>query len=254
MLRRLGQPGNEGLPGGMGGLADSIMHQLLSRDVLEQPMREIGARYPAWLQQHRCAVGALQGMGQQNRLPAAAFCRSQAGAMAWRVWAERLVAQHGPTHVDGSSSVLHRFVAAHRGTRTPPCTPARFLVSLIVAAPTWQLQQQLTPSPAGATPVAGHSASRHMTAWPSVRSRLLRGHALGHQARWRQHLSAHPCAQGDAVFGRPGALHGAAPADPADLGRVRPGAQRRRTHLRAHPGHAGALSSASCVSPCCLCP
>ena len=37
----------------MGGLADSIMHQLLSKDVLEQPMREIGARYPAWLEQHR---------------------------------------------------------------------------------------------------------------------------------------------------------------------------------------------------------
>ena len=41
------------------------MHQLLSKDVLEQPMREIGARYLAWLDQHVDVIpytsGALYG-------------------------------------------------------------------------------------------------------------------------------------------------------------------------------------------------
>jgi peroxin-19 len=35
-------------------LADSIMQQLLSKDVLYQPMKDIGAKYPAWLAAHRC--------------------------------------------------------------------------------------------------------------------------------------------------------------------------------------------------------
>lgn len=38
---------------GLGGLADGLMHQLLSKDVLYQPMRDIGERYPAWLAAHR---------------------------------------------------------------------------------------------------------------------------------------------------------------------------------------------------------
>jgi hypothetical protein len=38
---------------GLGGLADSLMHHLLSKDVLYQPMKDIGERYPAWLAAHR---------------------------------------------------------------------------------------------------------------------------------------------------------------------------------------------------------
>lgn len=39
--------------GGLGSLAETIMHQLLSKDILYTPMKEIGARYPAWLQAHQ---------------------------------------------------------------------------------------------------------------------------------------------------------------------------------------------------------
>ena len=39
--------------GGFGSLAETIMHQLLSKDVLYQPMKEIGSRYPDWLAQHK---------------------------------------------------------------------------------------------------------------------------------------------------------------------------------------------------------
>lgn len=52
MLSRL----EEQLGGGdadFSSLADSIMHQLLSKDVLYQPMKDIGAKYPAWLAAHR---------------------------------------------------------------------------------------------------------------------------------------------------------------------------------------------------------
>ena len=38
---------------GFGGLADSLMRQLLSKDVLYQPMKDIGDRYPEWLAAHR---------------------------------------------------------------------------------------------------------------------------------------------------------------------------------------------------------
>jgi len=34
-------------------LVDVIMQQLLSKDVLYQPMKDIGARYPEWLQENR---------------------------------------------------------------------------------------------------------------------------------------------------------------------------------------------------------
>ncbi|KAL3141031.1 Natural resistance-associated macrophage protein [Trebouxia sp. C0010 RCD-2024] len=37
----------------MSGLVDGIMHQLLAKDVLYQPIQEIGSRYPQWLQDHR---------------------------------------------------------------------------------------------------------------------------------------------------------------------------------------------------------
>ncbi len=37
-------------------LADSIMQQLLSKDVLYQPMKDIGDKYPAWLAARRCAA------------------------------------------------------------------------------------------------------------------------------------------------------------------------------------------------------
>ena len=37
----------------MSGLVDGIMHQLLAKDVLYQPIQEIGSRYPEWLEEHR---------------------------------------------------------------------------------------------------------------------------------------------------------------------------------------------------------
>ena len=40
--------------GSFASLADTIMQQLLSKDVLYQPMKDIGAKYPAWLATHRC--------------------------------------------------------------------------------------------------------------------------------------------------------------------------------------------------------
>ena len=36
-----------------GGLADTLMRQLLAKDVLYQPMKDIGERYPEWLAAHR---------------------------------------------------------------------------------------------------------------------------------------------------------------------------------------------------------
>ena len=54
-LAENGEGGEGSGSGGLGSLADSIMHQLLSKEVLCQPMQEIGARYPAWLAQHRCS-------------------------------------------------------------------------------------------------------------------------------------------------------------------------------------------------------
>jgi len=41
---------------GLGGIADSLMHHLLSKEVLYQPMKDIGERYPAWLSAHRCTL------------------------------------------------------------------------------------------------------------------------------------------------------------------------------------------------------
>ncbi|KAK9812106.1 hypothetical protein WJX73_007507 [Symbiochloris irregularis] len=42
-----------GSEGDLGSLAETIMHQLLSKDVLYEPMKEIGSRYPDWLEQHQ---------------------------------------------------------------------------------------------------------------------------------------------------------------------------------------------------------
>ena len=39
--------------GSFASLADTIMQQLLSKDVLYQPMKDIGAKYPGWLATHR---------------------------------------------------------------------------------------------------------------------------------------------------------------------------------------------------------
>ena len=40
----------------MSGLVDGLMHQLLAKDVLYQPIQEIGSRYPQWLEQHRLSA------------------------------------------------------------------------------------------------------------------------------------------------------------------------------------------------------
>ncbi|CAL8471380.1 g10922 [Coccomyxa elongata] len=45
--------GEGDLDGSFASLADSIMQQLLSKDVLYQPMKDIGAKYPAWLAARR---------------------------------------------------------------------------------------------------------------------------------------------------------------------------------------------------------
>lgn len=49
--------------GGFGGLADTLMRQLLAKDVLYQPMKDIGERYPDWLAAHRDVITAEE-MGQ----------------------------------------------------------------------------------------------------------------------------------------------------------------------------------------------
>ena len=48
---RLEQQGDS--DGSFASLADTIMQQLLSKDVLYQPMKDIGAKYPGWLATHR---------------------------------------------------------------------------------------------------------------------------------------------------------------------------------------------------------
>ena len=48
---RLEQQGDA--DGSFASLADTIMQQLLSKDVLYQPMKDIGAKYPGWLAAHR---------------------------------------------------------------------------------------------------------------------------------------------------------------------------------------------------------
>ena len=40
----------------MSGLVDGIMHQLLAKDVLYQPIQEIGSKYPQWLEEHRHVI------------------------------------------------------------------------------------------------------------------------------------------------------------------------------------------------------
>lgn len=49
-----GMSGAQGAPQeDMSGLVDGIMHQLLAKDVLYQPIQDIGSRYPQWLEEHR---------------------------------------------------------------------------------------------------------------------------------------------------------------------------------------------------------
>ncbi len=53
-----GAGGSGGGPGGDDGfanMADFMLRQLLSKEVLLQPMMDIGAKYPAWLAAHRHA-------------------------------------------------------------------------------------------------------------------------------------------------------------------------------------------------------
>lgn len=42
----------------MSSFVDSIMNQLISKDVLYEPLTEIGAKYPAWLDAHRETLSA----------------------------------------------------------------------------------------------------------------------------------------------------------------------------------------------------
>ncbi|KAK9849121.1 hypothetical protein WJX84_003479 [Apatococcus fuscideae] len=57
-LPGLGGLGAEGIPSAETSFADSIMRQLLSKDVLYQPMKDIGARYPRWLAENRSKLSA----------------------------------------------------------------------------------------------------------------------------------------------------------------------------------------------------
>lgn len=37
----------------MESIMDTVMQQLLSKDILHEPMKEIGERYPKWLEEHK---------------------------------------------------------------------------------------------------------------------------------------------------------------------------------------------------------
>jgi Pex19 protein family len=45
---------------GMSSLVDTIMHQLLSKDVLYQPMKDIGTKYPEWLAANKSTLDPEQ--------------------------------------------------------------------------------------------------------------------------------------------------------------------------------------------------
>ncbi|KFM25142.1 Metal transporter Nramp3 [Auxenochlorella protothecoides] len=64
----LGEAGEDAADGPeMGSFVDSIMNQLLSKDVLYEPLVEIGAKYPDWLAAHRDELPAeeLERYGRQ---------------------------------------------------------------------------------------------------------------------------------------------------------------------------------------------
>ena len=42
----------------MQGLMDTMMRQLLSKEVLYEPMKEIGDRYPGWLESHKSELSS----------------------------------------------------------------------------------------------------------------------------------------------------------------------------------------------------
>ena len=51
----------DSLPSGMSSsLVDSIMQQLLSKEVLYQPMKDIGERYPSWLEENKDKVSSQE--------------------------------------------------------------------------------------------------------------------------------------------------------------------------------------------------
>ncbi len=52
-LPDMGAFGGGAGPGAEATFADSIMRQLLSKEVLYQPMQDIGAKYPQWLAENR---------------------------------------------------------------------------------------------------------------------------------------------------------------------------------------------------------
>ena len=52
LQEQLGGQGGAG-EGPFGSIADGLFRQLLSKDVLYQPMKDIGERYPEWLEAHR---------------------------------------------------------------------------------------------------------------------------------------------------------------------------------------------------------
>ncbi|CAK0785827.1 hypothetical protein CVIRNUC_009039 [Coccomyxa viridis] len=56
-LENLGGPDGDA-EGSFASLADTIMQQLLSKDVLYQPMKDIGSKYPTWLATHRESLPA----------------------------------------------------------------------------------------------------------------------------------------------------------------------------------------------------
>ncbi|KAK9840750.1 hypothetical protein WJX81_002254 [Elliptochloris bilobata] len=51
-----GRGGSGGGDAGFAEMADFMLHQLLSKEVLLQPMMDIGAKYPAWLDAHRAEL------------------------------------------------------------------------------------------------------------------------------------------------------------------------------------------------------
>ncbi|ERN00713.1 hypothetical protein AMTR_s00106p00092120 [Amborella trichopoda] len=40
----------------MESMVETMMHQLLSREILHEPMKEIGGRYPKWLEEHKASL------------------------------------------------------------------------------------------------------------------------------------------------------------------------------------------------------
>ena len=54
--------------GELPGLLDNMFDQLLSKDVLYEPMKELCAKFPAWLQKHRSTLTAADLMRHERQL------------------------------------------------------------------------------------------------------------------------------------------------------------------------------------------